>query len=48
MAFKFLEHFSVEFPEMIESDIKISEAFSSSNGIIIEVAAIHERFNFKL
>jgi len=48
MAFEFVEHFSVEFPETFESNTKITEAFNPSNGIIIEVAAIHERFDRKL
>lgn len=48
MAFEFVEHFSVEFPETIESGAKLSEAFNPSNGIIIEVAAIHERSDRKL
>jgi len=48
MTFEFVEHFSVEFPQIIESGTKLTEAFNASNGIIIEVAAIHERFNRKL
>jgi len=48
MAFEFVENFSVEFPETFEKNSIFSEAFNSSSGIIIEVAAIHERIDCKL
>jgi hypothetical protein len=46
MAFDFVENFTVQLPDFSELDYDFSESFSSSHGLIIEVAAIHERTNF--
>jgi hypothetical protein len=46
MAFDFTEHFTVEFPEIKAEDFNFSESFDGSHGLIIEVAAIHERNDF--
>lgn len=43
MAFNFVETFILEMPDFKNSDMDFSEAKSSSKGLIIEVAAIHER-----
>jgi hypothetical protein len=48
MAFDFVENFTVELPDLSESDYNFSESFNSNYGLIIEVAAIHERTNSKL
>jgi hypothetical protein len=45
MAFDFVETFRVEMPDFSEVDINFSESTNSSKGLIIEVAAIHERTN---
>jgi len=42
MSFDFTENFTLELPDFSKSDINFSESFNSSNGLIIEVAAIHE------
>lgn len=46
MAFDFVENFTVQLPDFSKSDYDFSEAFNSEHGLIIEVAAIHERTNF--
>jgi hypothetical protein len=46
MSFDFVENFTVEMPNFAESNFDFSEAFNSKHGLIIEVAAIHERTNF--
>ncbi len=48
MAFNFVETFTIEMPNFKEANIDFSEAQNSSKGLIIEVAAIHERANCKL
>jgi hypothetical protein len=42
MSFDFIENFTLELPDFSKSDINFSESFNSKNGLIIEVAAIHE------
>jgi hypothetical protein len=46
MAFEFTENFTVLLPDITESKYDFSESFNSNYGLIIEVAAIHERINF--
>jgi hypothetical protein len=46
MAFDFVENFTVQLPDFSELNYDFSESFSASHGLIIEVAAIHERTNF--
>jgi hypothetical protein len=48
MAFEFVENFTIELPEIKESDFNFSESSDFKNGLIIEVAAIHERINRQL
>lgn len=48
MAFNFVETFMVEMPDFSDIDLNFSESEKSSKGLIIEVAAIHERSNCKL
>lgn len=48
MAFEFIETFTIELPEIKESDFNFSESADLKNGLIIEVAAIHERTNWQL
>jgi len=48
MSFDFTENFTVEFPNLTESNYNFLENFSSNHGLIIEVAAIHERTDCKL
>jgi hypothetical protein len=48
MAFNFVETFTIEMPDFKNSDIDFSEAHNASKGLIIEVAAIHERFDRQL
>ncbi len=48
MAFNFVETFMVEMPDFSNVDLNFSESTNSSKGIIIEVAAIHERTYSKL
>jgi len=43
MSFDFTENFTVEFPNLSDSKYDFSENFNSNHGLIIEVAAIHER-----
>lgn len=42
MSLDFVENFTVLLPDFSKSDILFSESFNSKNGLIIEVAAIHE------
>ena len=42
MSFDFTENFTLELPDFSKLDINFSESFNSTNGLIIEVAAIHE------
>jgi hypothetical protein len=48
MAFEFVENFTIQLPNLKDSDYDFSESFNSNYGLIIEVAAIHERINGKL
>lgn len=48
MAFEFVENFTIQLPDLSESEYDFSESFNSNYGLIIEVAAIHERTNRKL
>lgn len=48
MAFEFVENFTVQLPDISEADYNFSESFNSNYGLIIEVAAIHERTDGKL
>jgi hypothetical protein len=43
MAFNFTENFTVEFPDLTDCQYDFSENFNVNHGLIIEVAAIHER-----
>lgn len=45
MAFNFVETFTVEMPDFTDIDLNFAESANSSKGLIIEVAAIHERIN---
>lgn len=45
MAFNFVETFTIEMPDFKDANIDFSEAENNSKGLIIEVAAIHERSN---
>lgn len=45
MAFEFVENFIIEMPNFTDCDYSFKEAFDSKQGLIIEVAAIHERIN---
>ena len=46
MAFHFEESFTIELPELKKEDFNFSEADALTHGLIIEVAAIHERINW--
>lgn len=48
MAFDFVENFTIELPDLSEAEYDFSESFNSNYGLIIEVAAIHERIDRKL
>jgi hypothetical protein len=48
MAFEFVENFTVQLPNLSEAEYDFSESFNSKYGLIIEVAAIHERPYCKL
>jgi hypothetical protein len=48
MSFDFVENFTIELPNLAESDYDFSEGFNDNYGLIIEVAAIHERTYWKL
>lgn len=48
MSFDFVENFTVELPNLSESKYNFAEGFSENYGLIIEVAAIHERTYCKL
>ena len=43
MAFDFIETFTIEMPKFAESNFNFAESFDNKQGLIIEVAAIHER-----
>ena len=42
MAFDFIETFTIEMPKFSESNFNFAESFDNKQGLIIEVAAIHE------
>lgn len=42
MSFDFVENFTLELPDFAKSDLTFSESFNNKQGLIIEVAAIHE------
>lgn len=42
MSFDFVENFTLELPDFSKSDLTFSESFNNKQGLIIEVAAIHE------
>jgi hypothetical protein len=48
MAFDFVENFTIEMPKFTDSNYNFMESFDSKQGLIIEVAAIHERIDSKL
>lgn len=48
MAFDFVENFTVKLPDFSHSDFNFKEAANSHQGLIIEVAAIHEGLTRKL
>ncbi len=48
MAFNFVETFKVQLPDFSDVDFNFSESEDLNKGLIIEVAAIHERTNCKL
>jgi len=48
MAFDFIENFTLELPDFSKIQTIFSESFNDKHGLIIEVAAIHERVNGKL
>lgn len=48
MAFDFTENFTLELPDFSKVQKEFSESFNEKHGLIIEVAAIHERINRKL
>jgi hypothetical protein len=48
MSFNFTENFTLELPNLSESKYDFSESFNENYGLIIEVAAIHERNDSKL
>ena len=48
MSFDFVENFTVQLPNFADANYDFSEAFNSKHGLIIEVAAIHERTDRKL
>lgn len=45
MAFDFVENFTIQLPNLSEANYDFSESFNSNYGLIIEVAAIHERID---
>jgi len=48
MAFDFIENFTLELPDFSKIQTSFSESFNDKRGLIIEVAAIHERSYGKL
>jgi hypothetical protein len=48
MAFDFIENFTLELPDFSKIQADFFESFNDKRGLIIEVAAIHERTNDKL
>ncbi len=48
MAFDFVENFTVVLPDFSNTDFSFGESVNSTQGLIIEVAAIHEGLTRKL
>ena len=48
MALDFVESFTLQLPDLSGLLNEFSETFNKSHGLIIEVAAIHERTNCQL
>jgi hypothetical protein len=48
MAFNFVETFMVQLPDFADMDLDFSESQNANKGLIIEVAAIHERIDWQL
>lgn len=48
MSFDFVENFTVQLPDFSKTDFSFEEAVNSHQGLIIEVAAIHEGLTRKL
>jgi hypothetical protein len=48
MAFDFVENFTVVLPDFSKTDFNFGESIASNQGLIIEVAAIHEGLTRKL
>jgi hypothetical protein len=42
MSFDFVENFTLQLPDLSESNLSFSESFNSKHGLIVEIAAIHE------
>jgi hypothetical protein len=48
MSFDFVENFTVKLPDFSKMDFSFKESSDSNQGLIIEVAAIHEGLTRKL
>lgn len=48
MSFDFVENFTIELPDFSKTDFAFKESVDSNQGLIIEVAAIHEGLTRKL
>jgi hypothetical protein len=48
MAFDFVENFTVVLPDFSKTDFSFGESANPNQGLIIEVAAIHEGLTRKL
>ena len=48
MSFDFVENFTVKLPDFSKMDFSFKESSDSNQGLIIEVAAIHERIDWQL
>ena len=48
MAFNFVETFAIQLPDFTDVDLNFSESQNPNKGLIIEVAAIHERIDWQL
>lgn len=46
MTYNFIETFTIQMPDFKDFDMDFFESDNASKGLIIEVAAIHERANF--
>jgi len=45
MAFDFVENFTLQLPDLSNLESDFAESSNGKQGLIIEVAAIHERTN---